>query len=266
MDDVTTPADVVRACSLSWLPIDVGAPQRDTGGGSAWQRVRELTGSAALARWFEAVLTGCDGHRDVATAFLAARCAWPLARLTVVPALTRQRALVFVPQDLWFRVDRRGLVTSVRVEDPAVEDPVLAGPRSDVSGAPAVDAHAARLAVEGYRPVVDGLRAIGALGERALWGQLADTLVAAVGDVVGDSTAPASAAERADLLLRAADPPLWVRAEFARVVRRGGAGLAWRRGSCCLAYRLPGYGVCNGCPLQSRAEWLARSSVEPGGA
>lgn len=196
------------------------------------------------------VLSECEGRRDVATAFVAARFASPLARLAVVPVIARRRALDFVPARLWLRHDRRGLLTGVRIADVTVAQPGTA-----------MHATAVELAVTGYRLVVAGLRETGALGERAMWGQLADTLVATVGQTLGDRTEPEVAADEADRWLRAADPPLWVRPVFARVVVGGAPRLVWRRGSCCLAYRLSMFGLCTGCPLQSRSDWLAAAAA-----
>jgi ferric iron reductase protein FhuF len=102
------------------------------------------------------------------------------------------------------------------------------------------------------------------LGDRALWGQLADALIATVGTVLGAGGDPASATRHADLLLRAADPPLWARPEFARAESPGAGRLVWRRGSCCLAYRLEDFTLCPTCPLRSRTSWLEASAVAGG--
>jgi len=236
-------ARVARACGLPWLPVDVGAPPAPAGDAGVWRRLAELTDPAALAAQLEVVRGECEGRGDVATAFVAARFAWPLARLAVVPVLTAGTALRFRPPDLWLRSDPRGLFTGVRLAAVAL---------ATAGAEPAAPAHAlaATLAVEGFRPVVAGLRRQGGLGDRALWGQLADAMVATVGTVLGPGGDPADAARHADLLLRAADPPLWVRPEFARTDPPAAGQLNWRRGSCCLAYRLADYGLCTSCPLR----------------
>jgi ferric iron reductase protein FhuF len=257
---VWSAVELARACGLPWLPIDVGPPSAPADGQGTWRRLRELTEPAALAAQLALIRSECDGHRDVATAFLAARFAWPLARLAVIPVMKTRSVLLFTPPDLWVRSDDRGLFNGVRV------DVLSLGPEAgDEAGVPqpATSAHAraAALAVEGYQPVVDGLRRVGSLGARALWGQLADALVATVGSVLDASADPTAAFEHAELLLRAADPPLWVRPDFARAARRDASGLAWRRGSCCLAYRLAWFDLCAGCPLQSRSAWLEALAV-----
>jgi ferric iron reductase protein FhuF len=261
---VWSAVQVARACGLPWLPVDVGAPPAVADDQGSWLRLRELTEPAAMAAHVDVIRSECDGYRDVATAFLAARFAWPLARMAVVPVVTARRVLLFTPPDLWIRRDDRGLFNAVRVDEVslATEAGHAGGGQEYVTSA---HARAAALAVEGYEPVVDGLRRVGWLGARALWGQLADALVATVGSVLDASADPAGAAAHADLLLRAMDPPLWVRPEFARVERRGAGGLAWRRGSCCLAYRLPWFNLCAGCPLRSRSAWL-EATAERGAA
>lgn len=197
------------------------------------------------------VLEECEGRRDVATAFVAARFASPLARLAVLPVITYDRVLEYVPARLWLRHDQRRLLTGVRVTDAKVRQPA-----ETVRIATAVEQM-----VTGYLLVVSGLRETGALGARALWGQLADTVVATVGQTLGDDIEPDAAADEAGRWLRAADPPLWVTPVFARVVAGGAARLVWRRASCCLAYRLSLFDLCTGCPLQSRSDWLAAASA-----
>lgn len=178
--------------------------------------------------------------RDVATAFVAARFASPLARLAVVPVLLAGRALDFSSDQMLLRIDPRGLVIGVHLTSATLGD----------SGGP-TPAHvaAARRAVDAYRPVVDGLREVGALGTRALWGQLADALVSVLGQQFGAALDPQTASVVADRWLRAGHPPLWVETAFSR---SDGGRLAWRRGSCCLAYRLEHFDLCDGCPLQAR--------------
>lgn len=247
---MTTVGEVVGECGLPWTPVTVGTPPSHDAAG-AWSQLAVLTSPEVLGSHLAVVQAECDGLRDVASAFVAARFASPLARLAVVPAITRNLVLDFAPAQLWLRRDRRGLITGVRVATARLIDPAGA----------ASSARAVAPAVTGYRLVVAGLREVGALGERALWGQLADTLVATVGQTLGAGTAPDTAAETAGRWLRGADPPLWVEPVFARVVVAGAPRLVWRRGSCCLAYRLPLFGLCTGCPLQSRAEWLAAAAA-----
>ena len=247
---MTTVAEVARACGLPWMPVAVGPPPAHEPDG-AWDRLDVLASSPALTSHLAVVRAESEGRRDVATAFVAARFASPLARMAVVPALTHGRALAFAPAQVWLRRDRRGLITGVRIAGAELSDPAPA----------ALRAAAVEPAVAGYRLVVTGLRAVGALGERALWGQLADTLVAAIGQAMGEDAEPAAAAEEAGRWLRDADPPLWVEPVFARVVAGGRTRLVWRRGSCCLAYRLRAFGLCTGCPLQSRSQWLAAAAA-----
>jgi hypothetical protein len=239
--------------------VDVGPPPGPAAVREGWHRFADLTDDVALAAQVELVRGECDGHHDIATAFVAGRFAWPLARLAAVPPVTADRALQFEPRELWIRQDARGLFTAVRLATVS-----LATGAAD--GSPAV-AHAlsAALAVDSYRPVVDGLRRVGRLGRRALWGQLADAVVAAVGTVLGADGDPAVATRHADLLLRGADPPLWVRPEYADARPDGTRHLAWRRGSCCLAYRLASFGLCTTCPLRSRTSWLEASASAGGG-
>lgn len=247
---MTTVAQIVAACGLPWTPITVGTPPpRDAAG--AWAPLDAWTSPPVLESCLAVVRAECEGRRDVATAFVAARFASPLARLAVVPVITYGRVLDFVPAQLWLRQDQRRLLTGVRITDAAVRQPA-----ETLRIATAVDQ-----LVTGYRLVATGLRETGALGARALWGQLADTVVATVGQALGDDTEPDAAAEEARRWLCAADPPLWVTPVFARVVAGGTARLVWRRGSCCLAYRLSLFDLCTGCPLQSRSAWLAAASA-----
>jgi hypothetical protein len=252
---VPSAVELARACGLPWLPVDVGPPPGPVDARAGWRRFAELTDDAALAAQVELVHGECEGHADVATAFLAGRFALPLARLAVVPPVTEGRALLFAPPELWLHQDARGLFTAARVATVSLAT-------DDVDAA---HARSVALAVEGYRPVADGLRRVGRLGTRAVWGQLADAVIAAVGAALGPDGDPAAATRHADLLLRGADPPLWVRPEYAEAGPAGARRLVWRRGACCLAYRLASFGLCTTCPLRSRTSWLAASARASGG-
>jgi ferric iron reductase protein FhuF len=248
---VPSAAELAKACGLPWLPVEVGPPPGSVDAREVWHRFAELTDEPALATQVEAIRSECEGHRDIATAFLAGRFAWPLARLAVIPAVTAGRALLFRPPQLWIRQDARGLLTAVRIDAESLA--------TDDAGSGA-HARSAALAVEGYRPLVEGLRRVGRLGTRALWGQLADAVTATVGAALGAGGDPATATRHAELLLRSCDPPLWVRPEYAAVAVGGTPRLVWRRGSCCLAYRLEHFGLCTTCPLWSRTSWLEASA------
>lgn len=249
-------AGVVGACSRPWMPV-LALPAGSDGPTAhddaaftregAWHRFTDLTAEPVLADRLREMTPAHDGLADVATAFLASRFASPIALLAGAPAIGHGVSIVYAPEQLWLRQSPHGWFNGVAVTAPALGDVAGAAPR----------------AVATFAPVVERLRRVGKLGERALWGQLADALATTAGhahDATGDAE---RAAVDAAALLRAADPPLWVEPTFARVaVEVEGqevVGLAWRRGSCCLAYRCERYELCTGCPLTPTEEWWEQS-------
>ncbi len=244
------------------FPVRVGVPQ--PGPDESWHRFDELTAHAVLCdRLPELAEERYGGDRQIATVVLAARLLSPLARLAARPVLEQGRAVEVDADELWLRRHPRGWHNAMSLVAPRLA--VTAGdPLADVHDVEVVDhldivrdrAMTQTLALAS--PVVARLREVGSVGERALWGQFADALIGAVArrhDGRGD--AEAARAEAAPLL--DADDRLWVDPEIARVDVDGRVGLAWRRGSCCLVYRMDGSGYCTGCPLISRDEWWERS-------
>ncbi len=241
------PAAVVTGCSRPWLPVLAHVPTADDDVRFAregtWHRFTDLVDEPALAARLAEMTPTHEGRSTVATAFLGSRFASPLARLAGAPVIAHDVAVAYEPDQLWLRQSPQGWFNGIAVADPALDDASTAAPR----------------AVAHFRPIVDRLRRVGTLGERALWGQLADALATTAGHAHDDAGDAEAADRAARSLLRAADPPLWVEPEFARVEVDGAVGLAWRRGSCCLAYQCERYDLCTGCPLTPREEWWEKS-------
>lgn len=243
------------------FPFRAGVPQ--PGPDETWYRFDELTTTDTLRDRVAELAVGYDDDRQVATAFLAARLLSPLARLAVRPVLAQRRAVIAGTGGLWLRRHPRGWHNGLSLTAPRLlvtgDDPLVHDLGTEVVEDLATIRHQAiAYAVDLAAPVVARLHKVGALGTRALWGQFGDAVIGAVArhhDGSGD--ADAVRAEAGPLL--AVDERLWVDPEIARVEIDGHTGLAWRRDSCCLAYRLEGYGYCTGCPLLSRDEWWERS-------
>lgn len=256
-----TVAAAVAALSEPHRPVHVPGP--DGPGEGTWLRYDHATTAAALAERRAGMLERYDHDEQVTTAFLAARLLSPLALLGARPVITQGRGLQLDPARLWLRQHPRGWFNAIALE-PAATLVTADDPLAGQDGVEVVDGldeirHAAvASAVAVAAPVVGRLRDDGRLGERALWGQLADPVVTAAAaphDATGDA---ASARDHAHALL-ACDDRLWVTPDIVRVEVDGAVGLAWRRGSCCLAYRLDRFGYCTGCPLLDRDDWWARS-------
>lgn len=243
------------------FPVRTGTPAPCDD--EAWFRFDQLTTTDALRERLAEMAAGYEDDRHVASAFLAARLLSPLARLIVKPVLAQGRGVVTTPERLWLRRHPRGWHNGMSLQAPRLlvtaDDPLADEPDTEVVADPdTLRRRAVASALDLAAPVVARLDDVGDLGPRALWGQLGDALVGAVArrhDADGDDAAVRAEA-RALLDL---DDRLWVDPEITRVVVDEGAGLAWRRGSCCLAYRLERYGYCTGCPLLSRDEWWQRS-------
>ncbi|NHC45543.1 (2Fe-2S)-binding protein [Motilibacter aurantiacus] len=93
--------------------------------------------------------------------------------------------------------------------------------------------------------LVDTARALAPLAPSLLWGNAASGIAGAAGALARARPSVAGAAYGvADALL--ARPPLRGAGAFA-------PGRRFRRGTCCLYYRLPGGGTCGDCPLPARA-------------
>lgn len=236
-------ATVLSDCATSWMPVMLGRPPTEVDRHGTWFPFTTLVEETRLARRVREMTPDYEGLADVATAFLASRFASPLALLAGAPVHQHGVAVAYAVEDLWLRRSARGWFNGIAVTDATLDTPDTAAPR----------------AVEHYRPVVERLRRVGKLGKRAMWGQLADAMATTAGhahDAAGDAEA---AAHGSALLLEAADPPLWGTPTFERIEAGGAVGLAWRRSSCCLAYRCERYELCTGCPLTPTEEWRARS-------
>ncbi len=97
--------------------------------------------------------------------------------------------------------------------------------------------------VDHLTPLSQAVRAVAPVAERLLWGNAASALAGAVRvlQVQRPDAAPRAAWLARELLARA---PL---AGTATVAPAGAAGLAFRRTTCCLYYRLPRAGLCGDC-------------------
>ncbi len=263
--DTTAPHDVaasLQALGEEHFPFRLGVPPRSEG--EDWHRFDRLTTVEALRERIPQLAAERYGDdRQVATAFLAARLLSPLARLATRPVLEQGRAIGVDPGHLWLRRHPRGWHNAMSLAAPrfvvtSADEWAGLGDVEVVDDLDAVRDEAVAAALALAVPLVGRLRRVGSVGERALWGQFTDALVGAVArrhDGHGDAEA---ARAEVDPLL-ATDDRLWVDPEIARVEVDAHVGLAWRRGSCCLAYRLDEYGYCTGCPLISREEWWERS-------
>lgn len=255
-------AAAITAIGEGYMPVLVGTPPTDVVD-EHWTRFDRATTAEALADRLAAMLPQYEHDGTVATAFLCSRFMSPLALLAGRPVVTQRRGLVLDPSALWLRRHPRGWHNGIALAAPRLlvtdDDPLAGRPGTQVVGDLAALRSAAVAAVLSLAtPVLDRLLRVGQLGERALWGQLADMLVTAAArphDGTGDAD---RARAEADALL-ACDPRLWVEPTIARVEVDGGCGLAWRRGSCCLAYRLDRFAYCTGCPLVDEDEWWERS-------
>ena len=245
-----------------YMPVLVGAPPTDVVD-EHWTRFDRATTVEALADRLATMLPQYDHDAMVATAFLCSRFMSPLALLAGRPVVTQRRGLLLDPSTLWLRRHPRGWHNGITLASTRLlvtgDDPLAGRPGTEVADDLAdLRSTAVASALALATPVLDRLRELGQLGERALWGQLADMLVTAAARP-HDGTGEADRARaEADALL-ACDPRLWVDPTIARVEVDGGCGLAWRRGSCCLAYRLDRFGYCTGCPLVDEGEWWERS-------
>lgn len=259
-------AEAVAALGESYMPVGVGRPPVDVTG-EIWDRFTDAAAPATLAHRLDVMTPDYEDDAGVATAFLCSRLASPLALLAGRPVVSQRRGLVVDPERLWLRRHVRGWFNGIVMEHVRVlvlpGDP-LAGERGSEQEIEVVDdlATLREWSVRGLADtmaiVLDRLATIGHLGRRALWGQFADALVthaARPHDATGD--ADTARAEAAALL--ATDDRLWVEPTIARVEVDGAVGLAWRRGSCCLAYRCERYDLCTGCPLTPTDEWWQRS-------
>lgn len=251
-------ADAITAVGEGYMPVRVGTPDTDTTD-ELWGRFADATTAPALAERLATMLDHYDGEATVATAFLCSRYMSPLALLAGRPVVAHGRGLQLDPSTLWLRRHPRGWHNGVALANPRLvvtADDALAthDEVTVVADVDAVRTTAMSSVLALAEVVVDHLHQVGHLGRRALWGQLADMLVTAAARVFDADGDAARARAEAEALL-ACDDRLWVTPHVARVEVDDGAGLAWRRGSCCLAYRVERFGLCTGCPLNDEAHW-----------
>lgn len=138
--------------------------------------------------------------------------------------------------------------------------PVLPAPRA--GGVPVhglADAVYESVVRGALRPLHEAVHRHVKVADGLLWGNAAAALMGALHVLVAADPAASRPARRLadDLLSR---DPLRGRGRFT------GTGLAFRRASCCLYYRVPGGGLCGDCPLDRRpTSPLGSPPVDPGG-
>jgi ferric iron reductase protein FhuF len=228
--------------------------------GSGWVRCGDLLahGGAELERRLS-VLTARWGRRDVAASFFASWYAGSVVAPAVaafvgearVPDLTPGTMSVHAGGDGWFDAAayHRPRMT-VLPADPAAADPTA----RVVAGLAELRAVLVEGVLGHLEPVVTALCRRARLGPPALWGlaaaQCASVFLAA-GRERGD---PDGARAAADAFFAVACPPMRARPTWHAFEHAGRRHLWMRRGSCCLAHRLPATEHCASCPFTPAEE------------
>jgi ferric iron reductase protein FhuF len=191
-----------------------------------------------------------DDRRVQAAFFIHDHCS-RIAAPAIACYLAERRVPDVSPGNVAVRFDREGAAAA-----PSFRSPRFAGLRDDPEARPAcADDETLR---EWLRErlehhltcVVSALRTYSPLGQRAQWAVAADACALAflwAGQKLGDQN---SARAEAETLLAAPGSPLRSRGIFVEVEHLGRCEIFLRRGSCCLAYRLPEVATyCPTCPL-----------------
>lgn len=193
---------------------------------------------------------------SIAATTVASDVGW-LAAHAVAAMFVERRLPRFVPENLWTRpADAAGDPDEVAIsalrfdclpDDSAAEHPDAVV----VSGSSALRGRFHALITERLTaPVINRLTVLAPVGRKALWGMVTSswaTAYAYAGFATGRSDAARAEAEQ----LIGSDPRTALAPPIFYLTDDGAATrLRHWRGSCCLYYRAPTYGYCEGtCPL-----------------
>jgi len=246
-------AEAVDAAAAAgpFFSLDLDAPPEGAAGdGTAWRRFSTLVGDRGVLDERIAAVRGAVAARaGVEAAQIDRRAAASLthlslaARLVCPPLGCALLGGVLIDLDaanLWWR-DVLGPVplalpgAAGREVDPDDVAATVAGLAAGYATGP-VAALVAAVAATGVSPKV-------------LWGNVASAVAGAVPALLAADRDRAGAIGEVVAGLIATDPL----AGTGIFERTPGGGLAFRRNSCCLYYRVPGGGLCGDCVLAGRA-------------
>ena len=116
--------------------------------------------------------------------------------------------------------------------------------------------------VAGVEPLLEGLRTFVRIGERAARSRVADLASRAFLMVAADTDDPMRHAADAETFVTAPGSPLRGTTMFFVVERGGERATFLTRGACCRAYRRPGHGHCDSCPMLTQEEREERAIAQ----
>jgi len=116
--------------------------------------------------------------------------------------------------------------------------------------------------VAGVEPLLEGLRTFVRIGERAARSRVADLASRAFLMVAADTDDPMRHAADAETFVTAPGSPLRGTTMFFVVERGGERATFLTRGACCRAYRRPGHGHCDSCPMLTKEEREERAIAQ----
>jgi hypothetical protein len=236
-----------------YLSAEVGRPT-----GSGWVAVDGLLAPDGPARqgWIHAL-------------WLAGAAAAVAGGPLIAGFLLERRVPRLRADEIRFRLGAEGWPDRIAFASPRMlvlgSDPAAGAPGAVAAADVAALRRGLAAEIVGFcAALVGAVRQAAKVGERTVWGYLADILAAVyleAGRVAGDQRA---AAAEADLLFDLASPPLRVRPGWLPLEQAGRAHLFRLHGQCCFAYKLEDAGYCATCPFTGEPErserlraWLA---------
>jgi ferric iron reductase protein FhuF len=251
-------ADFERLNTLNeYVSLQTGRPD-----GENWYSPEEFTqpDSPALDEILGRIRgkTGCDDRHFLAASF-AGGYVWQMAVVGVGCFLAAHRLPDLSADNLRMRFDDNGWndrLSFIRERFYALSD----DSEATDSNALVVDNNdmlrdLLRQQMENHMSrVIDALKAKTTMGKRGMWGIVADRMAGIVIHATEQLGQSETCEHEVEALIQVADSPLKGKTGVMRAEHNGHQEMYLKRGSCCQYYKVPGYGYCITCPLQSKEE------------
>ena len=238
------------------------------GRGRHWVNAHRLFAGrpAHLRKLLQRMRARHSGSDDVLACKALATYSWPIAATAMSCFLLDRRVPALALESLDLRFGAYDRVVALRFRCGTMfaltGEPAWAPAEvTVVDGLTELRVHLHAALERHFAPVVQSIRSLLPVGERAAWGNVGDRVVQAAAWIVnqhrGNGSADADypladAVREVEMLVGRPDSPFFSRRAALTIGAQGRAQAA--RGSCCLRFREPCGRYCANCPVQLRRQ------------